>query len=166
MTPAQRHPAFSLIEVIFVVAIVAVLAAMAMPRISSATFRYRADAAAQRVAGDLNLARKRASHGSTAQKVIFNVDADSYRLPGWSDPDHPAAEYAVSLAGDPYCATIVSADFGGALEVTFDGYGVPDSAGTIVVQAGTYRRTISVDADTGRATVRETWEVAEVQSAQ
>ena len=41
-----------------------------------------------------------------------------------------------------------------AAGVTFDAYGVPDNGGSIVIQVGTEQRKITVDADTGKASVQ------------
>lgn len=71
------------------------------------------------------------------------------------DPDHPDQPYQVAVATEPYSATVVSADFGGDTEVIFDGYGVPDSDGTIVIQVGSYQRTLTVNAQTGRVSVSD-----------
>ena len=43
-------------ELVLVMVIVATLAAIAVPRYAQATSRYRADAAARRIAADLSLA--------------------------------------------------------------------------------------------------------------
>ena len=67
----------------------------------------------------------------------------------------------MSLALEPYAADVVSAAFDDpddaldAIEaVTFDGWGTPDSGGTIVVAAGPQTRTIVLDPDTGKAAVQ------------
>ncbi len=79
---------------------------------------------------------------------------NTYRRVGMADPDRPAAEYKVALSEEPYNATIVSADFGGDAEIIFDGWGVPDSGGSVLVQVGSHQKTIDVDPDTGRASVQ------------
>ena len=58
---------------------------------------------------------------------------------------------AVDLKADPYAATIVSASFGGQPTLTFDMYGGVSSGGSVVVQAGGTQKTITVDANTGKA---------------
>ena len=158
MRTHPRQPAFSLLELLVVIAILAIFAHMAVPRYSRATTRYRADAAARRVAADLELARKYASHASASQTVTFDVAADSYRLPGFPDPSRPTEEYEVRLAEEPYRATIVSVNFGGGSEVVFGGYGLPieDAAagGTMVIQVGKETRTVKLDPDTGEASAQ------------
>lgn len=154
MKVSHRQSASTVLELVFVLAIVAILASMALPRFSGAAVRQRADAAARRVAADLALARKHARQSSTSQTVVFDVAADSYQLAGMSHPDHPANEYVVRLGEEPYRAAIVSANFAGQKQVIFDGYGMPDSGGTVVIQVGTEQRAITLDVDAGEASVQ------------
>jgi len=49
--------------------------------------------------------------------------------------------------------TLVSATFGVGAVLTIDRYGLPANSGSIVVQAGSYTKTISVDGTTGRVTI-------------
>jgi len=135
--------------------ILAIVAAIAAPRYANAMALQRVEAAAQRVANDLALAQRRAKFSSASQTLTFDVDGDSYAVAGMPDPDHPGQTYTVSLSGEPYEAIIDSVDFAGAALVTFDGYGVPDNGGTIVVQSGTRQKTITVDGVTGRATISD-----------
>jgi hypothetical protein len=45
-------------------------------------------------------------------------------------------------------------DLGGDATLVYDGYGNPDSAGTIVIQLGQYTKRITIDPDTGAATIQ------------
>ena len=146
---------FSLLELIVVLVIMAIMAAIATPRYGQAVARYRTEMAARKVAADLTFARKRARTSSASQVVNFNVADGGYQLPGVTDMRTSATDYSVSLSSAPYQARIVSADFDGDPDVTFDGYGVPDSGGTVVVAVGNHSRTIILDADSGKAEVQE-----------
>ncbi len=150
---SERCRAFSLIELVTVMIIIGILASMAVPRFANYTSRHRVEAAARRIVADLSLARRQARMTSASRTVEFDVTADDYRLVGTPDPDRPSAEYRVSLGVEPYRATIVSADFGGDATLVFDGYGAPDSGGTVVVQAGTNQQSVTVDPDTGRGSI-------------
>ena len=132
--------------------LIAVVAGIAVPRFSSAMARQRLDAAARRIVADLSLARRQARTSTTSQTVSFDVKTHSYRLVGMAHPNRAAAEYRVSLSEEPYQATLVSADFGGDAEIVFDGHGVPDTSGSVVIQVGSRQEQIDVDADTGKAT--------------
>ena len=63
------------------------------------------------------------------------------------------ASGVVDLSVDPYVATILSADFGDDSVIVFDGFGLPDSGGSVVVQVANHKKTIAVDAQTGKPTV-------------
>jgi len=145
---------FSLLELVIVIAIVATLAAVAVPRYGQASQRYCAEMAARKVIADLNYARRRASISSTAQSINFDAPNEQYEIPGVKDLRTGANGYTVTLSTSPYNAKIVSADFNGDGEVIFDGYGVPDSGGTIVVGVGDYTKTVVLNADSGRAAIQ------------
>ena len=145
--------AFSLLEVVLVLAIMAIVATIAVPRYARALVRYRAETGARRLAADLEYARTLAHNSSSTQAVVFDAAADSYTLTGRTDPDRPGQPYTVALAGDPYRADLVSADFGGTASVTFDAYGTPDSGGTVRIEVGDYAFTVTVDGQSGDITL-------------
>ena len=144
---------FTLVDAVMVLAIMAILTTIAAPRFSNSIALQSVDAAARRVQVDLSLARRHAKISTTSQTVSFDTATNSYRLVGMTDPDHSSAEYKISLSEEPYRATIVSANFGGDAEIIFDGWGAPDSGGSVVVQVGSHQKTIDVDPDTGQASV-------------
>ena len=144
---------FSLVELVLVLTIVVVVAAIAIPRYSGWQFRYRAEAAARRIEADLTFARTRAKAGSASQFVVFDVDAETYHMPGVADIDRPGSDYEVDLSLGPYHAALISADFGGSAKLMFDGYGSPSSAGTIVVRSGDITKTITLYAGTAEIVI-------------
>ena len=145
---------FSLFELVIAMSVIGILAAVAVPRYASSVGRYRADAAARRVAADLALARAKARAASAGQSVTFNTTAGSYTVSGARNLDHPKALYTVDLAGDPYCVTIGYADFGGAPQAQFDMFGTPLFGGKVTVYAGPFARTVSLVKEDGSVTVQ------------
>lgn len=148
--------AFTLVELVLVIAAVAILSAIAVPRYASALARYRVDLAAKRVVGDLALARSHARTNSTRQLIDFSTPANGYTLSGVPSPDGGAGGYVVRLGDEPYKASLGEVAFGGpvATSVRFDRFGTPDGGGTVVVSAGGYQKTVALDAVTGKAVVR------------
>ena len=144
--------AFTLIELVLVTGIIAVLAAIAIPHYAGSIQRYRADAAARRIVSDLALAQSRANTTSTSQTVVFSVASNEYRIEAAAATT--AGAYTVRHGSAPYQATLVTADFGGETQMSFDGYGVPTRGGTLTLRAGSVQRTIAVDATSGRAKVQ------------
>lgn len=150
----HNRKAFSLVEVVLVLAILAILVAIAAPRYGTAVARYQAEMAARRVVADLALARSRARISSTQHTVTFSPAADQYQLPGVADLKNSSVDYLVDLSAHPYHADLLSADFGGDATVVFDGYGTPDSSGQIVIEVGDIQKIIALDQDTGKASVQ------------
>ena len=150
---ATAGAAFSLVELVLVVAIMAMVSAIAVPRYANSIARYRADSAARRVAADLALAQNQASTAGKPQSVVFV--ARSYQMPGMPHLDGKSyGDYTVDLGSDPYAVTRVAAEFGGDATIKFDLYGVPDTGGSVVIEVGDARRVVVVSPDSGRITIK------------
>ena len=146
--------AFTLIELVLVLVIIGIMGAIAMPKYASAVSRYRADAAARRIASDLGYARSLAIATSTSTSVQFHCDTSTYQIAAVADPDHGGV-FTVALANDPYLASFSSATaVSNAFIVTYNGYGIPTSTPTIVVTSGSTSRTVTIAPDIGTATVQ------------
>lgn len=134
---------------VIVVLIIGILTAAAAPRYLEAMTNYRADATARRIVVDLQLAKRRAQQTSTSQTIAFYVADNRYEISTMNDLDRSSQVYENRLGGGVYQATLVSANFGGSSTLTFDIYGQPSSAGTIVFNTGGSNLTILIGA-TGR----------------
>lgn len=171
---STRRPAargFTLIELVMVIGVLGVLAAVAVPRYTASLARYRVEAAAGRIVGDLE--RARAMAGATSARVGVRFDTAGSRyivsaLDGVASldpdgelngaelvadhvtPDPTSPDQAwVELGLAPFHAELTAAVFGKDSEVFFDGFGRPDRPGRCVVTVGAERRRIVVD-DAGR----------------
>jgi len=147
--PPRDGRAFTLVELLCVMIIFALMVGMAVPRFAGFLAVERAEATVRRVTADLALAQRRAAYKSMGVTVTFDLAANSYRVAGMDHPDHPGQPYIVPLGAEPYGATLVSANLGGDAALTFNGYGNPDSGGTIVITVGGRTKTITVDATAG-----------------
>jgi Tfp pilus assembly protein FimT len=144
--------AFSLVELVLVVAIMITVAAIAAPRYASASTRYRADAAMRRVAADLEYASETARHTSSDVTVTFDPVAHSYTVSGVAGLRDAADAYVVELAGAPYFAALGTLQLDAPLisdatdAIVFDGHGRPDGAGKLFITAGSETRSVAVAA--------------------
>ncbi|WP_428388264.1 GspH/FimT family pseudopilin [Mucisphaera sp.] len=145
--------AFTLIEVVLVVAIAAVLSAIALPRFNNSLDRYRLELAAQRIATDLDYARTYARHASQSIKVNFDINTDRLAAPTLPVPDGRNLRYQLDLSEEPFAVDLTGSDFSGQPSVTFNGHGLPDSPGTIKLSHGGRVVTLTLDANTGRITL-------------
>ena len=142
---------FSLIELVLVMTIISILAAIAVPRYAEALARYRADAAAKRVVIDLAYAREHARSASANVEVRVQTATNTLTIIGADHIDHSGKDYETDLSSGPYHASIRAVNFGGDGVVRFNGYGEPDSGGTVTLYVGTEQRGVVLDAQTGKA---------------
>jgi prepilin-type N-terminal cleavage/methylation domain-containing protein len=151
MSRRTDKPAFSLTELVLVLAIIGIVSAIALPRFAQSNARYRADAAAQRIITDLAYARTLAMTTSKSQPVVFDLSNDAYSLTSARGLDNASLAYRVDLTRDPYKVDVSSVSFGGGATVTFDIYGTPNSTGKIYLRIGSVQKTVTLDATTGKA---------------
>ena len=151
---AALNDGFSLIELVLVVAITAVFAAIAAPRYGRASGRYRLDLAARRVAADLRLAQSCAKAASSSRSVMFTGEPEQYQLSNVPALDGVVGDYTVSLSDEPYRADIATVDFNDAHQVVFSGWGLPNSGGDVTLAVGTQQKTIHVDGQTGEISIQ------------
>lgn len=142
-----------MIDLVITVMVIGIMAAVAVPRFVGSLQRYRVEAAAKRVQADLGFARRTAMARSTPLTVQFTGASHNYTIVGVDRPDRVGQAYTIQLADSPYQSIIVSAVLGGDESVQFNQYGVPDSGGTITVQSGAFQKTVTIDPETGRATI-------------
>jgi len=145
---------FNLLELVMVLAIMGIVAAVAAPRFGQAAARYRADVAARRIAKDLALASRDARNAGASRTLAFDSSGGAYTISGLAGLQKSAQPYRVDLSAEPYRTRADSVDFGGDGEVTFNGYGVADSSGRVVLKSGDITRTVTFDAASGRAGIQ------------
>lgn len=146
-----RH-AFTLIELIVVLVVLSILAAVAVPRFANGLLVERLDAAARRVESDVERLRLSARRAGTSEQVVFDATADAYTLSPVAAlrSDRDATEVVLNAA--PYEVKIRAVNFGGDTRLVFDGWGVADSSGWLELFTGTQGVRLTLDQDTGRFT--------------
>ncbi len=138
-----------------VMAIIAIITAMAVPKIFGIVTDIREKAVSERLVEDLNYLRNYAQSHHDTTWLVVDAAANQYGLyegPTALDrtliPDPQTQESNIlDLDVDYEGVTITSVSFGGASEVSFNWWGTPSSGGTIVLDT----RTITLIAETGMA---------------
>lgn len=147
--PSPKPKAFTLMEIVLCLAILIVLAAIALPRFGLSAVRYQADLAAQRIVTDLELAQQAAKSCGTSKTIEFYPDDDQYQIDGVTLLSGNQGSYRVTLNHEPYYTDLASVTFGSGTTLVFNGWGLPDAGGSIVLTTGTETRTLHVDSETG-----------------
>jgi len=152
----------TLIELAMVVLIIGILAMAAAPRYVGSLAHFRVEAAASRIAADLEWARQTARTTGVNQTVIFDQGASTYSMATTADPDHPTASLSVDLSRSEYPVSLTRVDFDGEGQLTFDLNGCPLAGtalmplvnGEIIISSGSRQRTVVVDGATGHARIQ------------
>lgn len=147
----------TLIELMMVISLIGITAAVVTPRYTESLNQFRAETAAERIRVDLNMARRRASITGRSISVIFDAGTNTYAMPNLASLDRSQLPYQMSLSASPFYAILGSVSFpggiGGDMQVVFDHYGAPDSGGSVAVRCGGTAKTVSLNATTGEATI-------------
>jgi type II secretion system protein H len=160
---AAPRLAFTLIEMVIVLLVIGILAAVAAPKLSNSIRQQSVNAAAKKIAADLELARRTAKSSGASIAVQFDVAMNQYTLLTVKDINHPVIQNVTQLSKTGYAATLTSAAFNGTnSKLTFDLYGqpfagsplAPLTAGSVVIKAGNVQRTIAVNPTTGKAQIQ------------
>ena len=157
---AGRGNGFTVIEIIIVVVILSIVALAAVPMLSSAgTMQIRA--AANMIAADIEYAKSMAISGGQDYSVVFDQNADSYRIEDQSNNiiPHPVKKgfnYIVDFQNDSRLGRvdIVWANFNATAVVTFDSLGSPDNGGMVTMQANGTAVVIKVEPITGYISIQ------------
>lgn len=152
----SKKAAFSLIELILVMMIIGILAAITTPKVFDLLESINEKAVSDRLVEDLTFIKNYAiSHHDTTWLVV-SVAQNQYGLyVGPSSgtrtliPDpHTGISSMLDLDDEYQDVSITDVDFGGSDEVFFNFWGVPSSGGTIELNSN---RTITLISETGMA---------------
>jgi type II secretory pathway pseudopilin PulG len=154
LQPAPARHAVSLIDLTVTLLLMGIMAGVAIPRFAGSISWHRCQSAAARIVADLSYAQQQAVARSTSQTVQFMTSTSSYVIPGLPHLNVGGQTFNVSLSQYPYESKIISASLGSDAKLIYDMHGRADSGGTIIVSSGSYRRTITIDASTGKGSVQ------------
>lgn len=140
--------AFSLLELVVVMAIMAIAATIAMPIGSATKAEYRAQLASKRIESDMRRLQRDTWFNASQGRIVFDAGADAYDL---ENLGNGGTTRRVSLAIAPYFADIQSADFGGTNIIVYRG-GVPSEYGDGVVRLRTAGTSFDATLTSGQET--------------
>lgn len=145
----RSRGAFSLVEVVLVVVIVGILAAIAVPRLADSNALYRVETAAKRVEADIHLAQDLARSLSSQHNLVFRAGSTAYVIePASADASPLEAAQTGARITDldvaPFKARVMKANFGGSDTLSFDAFGTPLASGHVVVYANNWGALIRV----------------------
>ncbi len=143
----RSGPGFSLIELMIVVAIMAVLAAIAAPRVSNTLRRQRLDMASRRLMADLELVRSQAIRDGANRSLTLSVGGQYYSL---SAEVGMGLGNRVDLNAAPYDGVRLVGTSFNPTEVVFNRLGLPQAGGAITLKAGFEQAVITVSFASGR----------------
>jgi prepilin-type N-terminal cleavage/methylation domain-containing protein len=154
--PGSRHPqrdAFTMLELVVVVMIMSILGAAALPTFYRTLEQQRLETAARRIKQDLDQLRQTARTLSKTE-TLTAISTTAYTLSSdITALDRKTQSYTVDLAAAPYYVTNITTSNGFPAVISFDGYGTTTTSGNVILQMGSYQRTVTLDSSTGQVTI-------------
>ena len=147
-----RSRAFTLMELIIVIVIISVTAAVAIPRMSGASSRYRVDAAVQQLLADINITAAAANSASETRSIVFDASNETYVMVGRPSPSNPALNHTVSLSVEPYKVNMLGVSLGDN-QLDISGHGLLMETGQLTLAAGSTARRVVFTSGSGSVQV-------------
>jgi len=163
MRSKRQSSGFTLVEVLIVVTIMALAAAIVVPRMTQAG-QMQIQAAGRMIIADLLIAQNDAISHQATRRVVFDTATNRYWLADgtgstagvvWKRDGSIVSSGAVDLDEDGRFdgVTLVAANFNGQSYVEFDALGTPTEGGIIDIRSGDVSYRISVAPLTGRIAI-------------
>jgi type II secretory pathway pseudopilin PulG len=144
-----------MVELVIVMVIVGVVAAIAMPRYAAARSQYRVQNACKRLAADYAGLKPTAAAQSGPSTLLMSANADYYRLAtSTRDASNTPTTLTqtVDLGVEPYQASFVAVTLAAGSGFGFDAYGNPLGSGSAQLRSSWTLATVTF-ASTGDVTV-------------
>jgi prepilin-type N-terminal cleavage/methylation domain-containing protein len=148
----MKRAGLSLIELVIVVLVMGIIAAIISIRFTDSLTHHRLDSAAKLVAQDVQTAANGARTRSTPVTVVFDTTAEKYTFTGLEHPSRPGKPYVVDVK-DIWNVEIESTDFKSATPLKINAFGYVEKRGKVKLRIGTGKT------DNRELTVTETGEV-------
>jgi len=141
----KGNKGFTIVEMLIVIVIMAILAAVAVPNIIS----WRANAAlsgdTRTLKADFELARSRAIKDNTSVTISFDTGNNSYSIRIMGIPPFPAPLPDPILTRSLVGTSITTNLTGGAITTTFDSRGRVNNTGDITLSNGSKKAQVTVN---------------------
>ena len=83
-----KQSGFTIVEIIIVIAVLGIMAAIGVPNFLNWLPKYRLQSAARDLYSNLYLAKISAIKNNTSWAIVFNVDANTYQVCSGKGPDN------------------------------------------------------------------------------
>lgn len=148
-----RRAAVTIVELVVVLTIMAMLAAVAAPRVNNLMRRQRLEQSARHVINDIRLARSEAIRSKQRYSIIFEPALQRYRMGRYGRQPGDPERVVVVNAESGSSALLYQAIYTETSELVFDRLGMPDSAELIYLSDGVETAVLNVSPTTGKVTV-------------
>jgi prepilin-type N-terminal cleavage/methylation domain-containing protein len=132
----------SLVELLVVLVVLGVIAAIAVPRFAVAADRIALDAAASRLANELSLVRDRAVRTETAALIELDDVARAVLVKGVDRAGTSWSGGTIDLGGAPYAIDAITMKLDGDTVMRIDASGLATARATFTIWRGDHARTI------------------------
>lgn len=135
-----------------VLIILGIIAVTAQLRFATALAEHRAATLTHQIVKHIELVRQSARATSTTKSIEIDVVNGAYTLNGVTNQDRQSADFSVSLTKYVPRASFGTVSLGGDNVLSFNGFGQPDSGGSIQVVVDGLTHSVTIDSLSGNVT--------------
>lgn len=159
MRSVAPNRAFSLIEMVLVVAIAGIVAAVAVPRLASGYPGKRLDGVERRLTAEFALIGELARAQGRSHTIEFSIAQDEMRIYEGVGASRAGLVRTVRVSDPPYEAGLVSTNItDAASRIEIDGFGMYSAGAKVTVSAGGVHRVVTLSGPLGGVPVEESEE--------